>query len=235
MGNRHLIAGQGNAIIVINRNIDHFFDLADGTTRERFVLPHANAEPDAEKGVSVEIMDHTRLKAIGLDDVFDGQTPQVRVLRHPHPTHTRSHATARRTPDSRMHRARTTHAPRTQARDADREAQDLAPQVAPLARARGRGTKWPSRRLVPRRRPLTVRLPGERGAARAPGGKSTRRSSRTRATGARSVSTSRPPHRAQRRVLEPCGRIGGGVTATAPGFVMPALEFVCRPLDECYV
>ena len=113
VGNRHLIAGQGNAIIVINRNIDHFFDLADGTTRERFVLPHANAEPDAEKGVSVEIMDHTRLKAIGLDDVFDGQTPQVRVLRHPHPTHTRSHATARRTPDSRTHRARTAHAPRT--------------------------------------------------------------------------------------------------------------------------
>ena len=175
MGNRHLIAGQGNAIIVINRNIDHFFDLADGTTRERFVLPHANAEPDAEKGVSVEIMDHTRLKAIGLDDVFDGQTPQVRVLRHPHPTHTRSHATARRTPDSRMHRARTTHAPRTQARDADREAQDLAPQVAPLARARGRGTDLASRRRVPRRRPLAVRLPGERGAARAPGGKSTRR------------------------------------------------------------
>ena len=77
VGNRHLIAGQGNAIIVINRNIDHFFDLADGTTRKRFVLPHANAEPDAEKGVSVEIMDHTRLKAIGLNGVFDGQTPQV--------------------------------------------------------------------------------------------------------------------------------------------------------------
>jgi len=78
VGNRHLIAGRGNAIIVIDRNIlDHFFDLADGTTRERFVLPHANAEPDAEKGVSVEIMDLTRLKVIGLDDVIDGQTPQV--------------------------------------------------------------------------------------------------------------------------------------------------------------
>jgi len=77
VGNRHLIAGRGNAIIVLDRNIDHFFDLADGTTRERFVLPHANAAPDAEKGVSVEIMDLTRLKAIGLDDMFDGQTPQV--------------------------------------------------------------------------------------------------------------------------------------------------------------
>ena len=59
VGNRHLIAGRGNAIIVLNRNIDHFFDLADGMTRERFVLPHANAEPDAEKGVSVELMDLT--------------------------------------------------------------------------------------------------------------------------------------------------------------------------------
>ena len=124
-------------------------------------------------------------------------------------------------PDSRTLRARTAHAPRTQARDADREAQDLAPQVAPLARARGRGTDLASRRRVPRRRPLAVRLPGERGAARAPGGKSTRRSSRTRATGARSASTSRPLHRAQRRIPEPCGRSGGGVTAAAPGFVMP--------------
>ena len=79
VGNRHLIVGRGNAIIVLDRNIDHFFDLADGTTRERFVLPHANAAPDAdaENGVSVEITDLTRLKAIGLDDVFDGQTPQV--------------------------------------------------------------------------------------------------------------------------------------------------------------
>ena len=77
VGNRHLIAGRGNAIIVLDRNIDHFFDLADGTTRARFVLPPANAAPDAEKGVSVEIMDLTRLKAIGLDDMFDGQTPQV--------------------------------------------------------------------------------------------------------------------------------------------------------------
>jgi hypothetical protein len=30
---------------------------------------------------------------------------------------------------------------------------------------------------------------------------------------------------------EPCGRSGGGVTAAAPGFVMPALELVCRPLE----
>ena len=57
VGNRHLIAGQGNAIIVINHNIDHFSDLTDGTTRKRFVFPHANAEPDAEEGVSVDIMD----------------------------------------------------------------------------------------------------------------------------------------------------------------------------------
>ena len=38
-------------------------------------------------------------------------------------------------------------------------------------------------------------------------------------------------HRIQRRcrVPEPCGRrrSGGGVTAAAPGFVMPALEFAC--------
>ena len=30
-------------------------------------------------------------------------------------------------------------------------------------------------------------------------------------------------------------KVQGGVTAAAPGFVMPALEFVCRPLDECYI
>ncbi len=41
------------------------------------MLPHANVEPDADKGVSVKILDLTRLKAIGIDDVFDGQTPQV--------------------------------------------------------------------------------------------------------------------------------------------------------------
>ena len=107
------------------------------------------------------------------------------MLRHPHPTPPRSHATARRTPVSRTHRARR-----------------LATRIAKLKIWRHKSLRSLELAAEEPNGPTADAClaavqfdyqANDRGAARAPEGKSTRRSSRTRATGARSASTSRPP------------------------------------------